>query len=58
MKIEGLENIMAMFSVFHDGGISNCVKRGQNLEFGVDIQYLAERINPSFRTFGVVLERV
>jgi hypothetical protein len=58
VKIEGLENIITMFSVFHDGGFSNCVKQGQSLKFGVDIQYLAERVNPSYRTFSVVRQGV
>ena len=58
MNIEGLENINTMFSVFHDGEINRCVKTNSHLEFGVHIQYLAERINPEFRTFSVALEGV
>lgn len=58
MKIEGLENITTMFSVFHDGGFANCVQHGQSLNFSVNIQYLADRINLSYRAFSVSLEAV
>jgi len=58
MKIDGLENINTIFSVFHDGEINRCVKTNSHLEFDVHIQYLAERINPAFKKFSVVLEGV
>ena len=58
MNTEGLENINTMFSVFHDGEIARCVKINSSLKFDVHIQYLAERINPAFRTFSIVLEGV
>ena len=57
-RIEGLESLKTIFSVFHDGEISHCVKNNSNLEFDVHIQYLAERISPVYRTFSVVLENV
>ncbi len=55
MKIEGLENILSMFSVFHDGDISHCIKENLILQFEVEIQYLTERINPSYRVFRIIL---
>jgi hypothetical protein len=58
MNIDGLENINTIFSIFHDGEIGRCVKTDSHLEFDVHIQYLAERINPTFRTFSVALDGV
>jgi hypothetical protein len=55
MKIEGIENILTMFSVFHDGGISQCTKDNSTLQFNVEIQYLTERIDPSFKAFHIAL---
>lgn len=58
MKIEGLENINSMLSVFHDGEINHAVKSNSCLKFDVNIQYLAERINPEFLAFSVILEGI
>ncbi len=55
MKIEGIENILTMFSVFHDGDIRHCTKENSTLQFEVEIHYLTERINPSYRAFRVTL---
>ncbi len=55
MKIEGLENILTIFSVFHDGDISRAKKEITILQLDVEIEYLAERINPSFQNFYVTL---
>ena len=55
MKIEGLENILTMFSVFHDGVIGHCTKENSILQFNVEIQYLTERINSSYKAFRVTL---
>jgi hypothetical protein len=58
MKIEGQENLRDIFSIFHDGGISSCRREGESLLMEVEIQYLAERINPDFRKFMVRLNDV
>ncbi len=58
MKIEGNSNIEAIFSIFHDGVISRHQVKGGELVLEVEIQYLAERINPTYRSFQVVLENV
>ena len=58
MKIEGNSNIEAIFSIFHDGVISRHQVKGRELVLEVEIQYLAERINPTYRSFQVVLENV
>lgn len=51
MKIEGPENVSDVFSIFHDGGIIECHYENGSLLMEVEIQYLAERINPAFRRF-------
>lgn len=58
MKIEGPENISYVFSIFHDGGIVHCHDENGSLLLKIEIQYLAERINPDFRKFSVLLENV
>ena len=58
MKIKGSENIREIFSIFHDGGIVNCQIENDTLMMDVEIQYLAERINPSFRKFSITLAEV
>ena len=55
MKIEGSENVCSVFSIFHDGSIVSCISGGGDLQFEVQIQYLAERVNPNFRKFNVRL---
>lgn len=57
MRIEGLEDISDIFSIFHDGRICDCVVGGGELRLDVDVQYLAERINPKFKIFTVVLQK-
>lgn len=58
MKIEGSSNISDVFSIFHDGGIVRCHEENRSLLLKVEIQYLAERVNPAFRKFSVLLEDV
>ncbi len=58
MKIEGQENIRDIFSIFHDGGILSCRREDDSLLMEVEIEYLAERINPDFRKFMVRLDDV
>ena len=58
MKIEGLEHINTMLSIFHDGEIVRATETDSGLELDVHIQYLAERIKPEFKLFNVVLEGI
>lgn len=58
MKIKGPENISNVFSIFHDGGIVNCHHENGSLLFEIEIQYLAERINPDFQKFMLRLNEV
>ena len=58
VKIEGLENIRDLFSKFHDGWIVNCYLERDILYMDVEIQYLAERIDPSFHKFSIELIQV
>jgi len=48
-----LENIRALFSILHDGTISNFSVDKNILTLTVDCQYLAERIDKSFDKFFV-----
>ncbi|QUY43518.1 hypothetical protein [Acaryochloris marina] len=58
IKIEGSENISNVFSIFHDGDIVNGHQKNSSLLIEVEIQYLAERINPPFRKFMLRLDNV
>ena len=58
MKIEGSNNIKDIFSIFHDGCIINCHLEENALVMEVEIEYLAERINPHFRKFTVRLAEI
>jgi hypothetical protein len=53
--ISGVNNLRDTFSIFHDGGISGFTSSGQDLILDVEIMYLAERINPSYRVFRLTL---
>ena len=58
MKIEKLEGIRNVFSIFHDGGISKARLESSDLFLEVEITYLAERISPGFSTFSLCLTHV
>lgn len=58
IKIKGPENISDVFSIFHDGGIANCHHENGSLIIEIEIQYLAERINPDFQKFMLRLDDV
>jgi hypothetical protein len=58
MKIDSLENINTMFSIFHDGEIVRCVTNNNELIMDVKIKYLAERINPKYESLYIVLENI
>lgn len=50
-------DIVGILNVFHDGSFVVFSRSGQNIEFVVDIQYLAEKIHPTFKTFkGVFMD--
>lgn len=55
--ISGIENIRTMFGIFHDGDL--CFRKEENglLSFEVGIRYLAERINPAYKSFSLGLDR-
>lgn len=55
MKIEAREDIRDIFSIFHDGGIATANPQGGDLVLEIDIQYLAERVNPEYKGFKVCL---
>jgi len=55
MKIQGLGIISDIFTIFHDGEIACCEPNGDALRLEVEIEYLAERINPAFRKFTIQL---
>ena len=55
MKIEGIESVREIFSIFHDGSLVSYVADGDTLRLEIEIHYLAERVNPYFRTFNVCL---
>lgn len=50
-----LQDIPALFSLLHDGEISAYSKADSALSIVVTIPYLAERIDPAFTTFTIVL---
>jgi hypothetical protein len=58
MKIMGPENISAVFSIFHDGEIAQCVLKSNSLWMEVEIEYLAKRINKNYKAFVVRLHEV
>lgn len=43
------------FSIFHDGSFTTLQRKGNDIEFQVDIAYLAEIIDPTYTTFSVAL---
>lgn len=52
-----LEEQELLFSIFHDGSIYELRDAPDQLTFQVDIMYLAERINPSFRCFYIYVKK-
>lgn len=56
--IEGRENIRDIFSIFHDGVISSFKLLGSSLVLHVEVEYLAQRINPGFTHFITILHGV
>ena len=56
--IIGSQNLSDMFSVFHDGGIVLTTVKGVNLEFEIEIGYLAGRIKSEYQIFRLTLFNV
>lgn len=56
--ISGVEDLAALFNVFHDGVIVAASEVGQDLLLQVEIRYLAERVAPEFTTFSLRLQHV
>jgi|APTNR8051073442_1049403.scaffolds.fasta_scaffold03514_4 hypothetical protein len=54
----GSDEIAEVFGLFHDGWISNGTFMGGNAEIVVEIEYLAERVRPTYRRFTIHLEDV
>lgn len=54
-RIEGSEQIATLFTIFHDGVIVRAATDSNDVCLDVEIEYLAERIDPSFRQFRVRL---
>ncbi|WML34972.1 hypothetical protein [Clostridium sp. OS1-26] len=46
-----LENQADIFSIFHDGSFTKFIKNQSDVEFIIEIEYLAELINPMFSLF-------
>ncbi|MCV6637139.1 hypothetical protein [Candidatus Albibeggiatoa sp. nov. NOAA] len=55
MKIQNLEDISDIFSIFHDGIIVENHFKNNILILSVEIEYLAERIHSTFTQFEVTL---
>jgi|SRR5581483_6118355 len=55
--IIGNQNLSEIFSIFHDGVIVSHRINGDDLELEIDIQYLAERINPNFTKFFLKIHK-
>lgn len=45
------QNQANIFCIFHDGSFTEFSKNQSDIEFTIDIQYLAELINPKFSVF-------
>lgn len=48
-----LDDIRDVFSIFHDGGISNFELTEIGIRLTIECEYLAELIDPDFKTFYV-----
>ena len=52
------KQIADLFSFLHDGQIVRATTEGDRLLLEVQIQYLAERVDPRYRSFAVQLDSV
>ena len=55
--ISGIENLRAMFGVFHDGDLRFHGEQDGALDFEIGILYLAERVNPAYKSFSLRLSK-
>jgi hypothetical protein len=53
--LSSLSNIADLFSVFHDGEIVSHLPNGYDLRLRIDVEYLAKRIQPTFKYFDIDL---
>ncbi|MCB0063205.1 MAG: hypothetical protein KDE19_13875 [Caldilineaceae bacterium] len=58
MKIDSPQHICNLFSFFHDGVVAYVVHEGSDLLLEIEIQYLAERIESSYKKFLVRLSQI
>lgn len=56
--IHGNDALSRLFSILHDGRIARVTANGSSIALDVDITYLARRVDPAYRTFRVVLDKV
>jgi hypothetical protein len=45
-----------LFNLFHDGSVLSLHRKKQDIELHIDIQYLAEIVDPAYTYFRVVLQ--
>ncbi len=57
-SMEGHNKIKDLFSLFHDGMITHHHRKERELRLEIEITYLAERIDPTFTTFQVILSGI
>lgn len=55
-EIQKSEEQCRLFNTFHDGGFTSFQRRGNDIEFQVDIAYLAELIDPTYTYFSAILK--
>src|SRR5690606_4579782 len=53
-----MQDISDVFSVFHDGGITDFSRKGNDMKMTISCEYLAELISPEFADFHVELKNV
>jgi hypothetical protein len=55
-EMQPLEEQCGFFTLFHDGGFTPFQRKGNDIEFQVDIAYLAEIIDPTYTYFSTTLK--
>lgn len=55
MSIETPQSISDVFAIFHDGGIVDQRVEGTDLVLTVEIEYLAQRVSPDYKSFQIRL---
>ncbi len=54
--MQKLEEQCDFFNIFHDGGFTTLQRKGNDIEFQIDIEYLTEIIDPTYTYFSVALK--